>query len=52
MVIKVGTCSWTDPTLLKAGWYPQNADSAEGRLAHASPLAPARSSSQPPNVAS
>jgi uncharacterized protein YecE (DUF72 family) len=34
MVIKVGTCSWTDPTLLKAGWYPQNADSAEGRLAH------------------
>ena len=33
MAIKVGTCSWTDPTLLKAGWYPQDADSAEGRLA-------------------
>jgi uncharacterized protein YecE (DUF72 family) len=33
MGIKIGTCSWTDPTLLKAGWYPQDADSAEGRLA-------------------
>jgi uncharacterized protein YecE (DUF72 family) len=34
MVVKVGTCSWTDPTLLKAGWYPAEADSAEARLAH------------------
>jgi uncharacterized protein YecE (DUF72 family) len=34
MVVKIGTCSWTDPTLLKAGWYPAEADSAEARLAH------------------
>jgi uncharacterized protein YecE (DUF72 family) len=34
MVIKIGTCSWTDPSLLKAGWYPPEADSPEARLAH------------------
>ena len=34
MVVKIGTCSWTDPTLLKAGWYPAEANSAEARLAH------------------
>jgi len=34
MVVKIGTCSWTDPTLLKAGWYPAEADSPEGRLAY------------------
>lgn len=34
MAVRVGTCSWTDPTLLQAGWYPQGADSAEARLAH------------------
>lgn len=33
-MIKVGTCSWTDPTLLQSGWYPPEADSAEDRLAH------------------
>ncbi|MCA1657182.1 MAG: DUF72 domain-containing protein, partial [Actinobacteria bacterium] len=21
-VIKTGTCSWTDPTLVESGWYP------------------------------
>jgi uncharacterized protein YecE (DUF72 family) len=31
-VIKVGTCSWTDPTILKSGWYPPEASSAEQRL--------------------
>jgi len=32
-VILVGTASWTDPTLLKAGWYPPDvARSAEKRL--------------------
>jgi uncharacterized protein YecE (DUF72 family) len=29
---RVGTASWTDPTLLKAGFYPQTAKSAEARL--------------------
>ena len=29
----IGTCSWTDPTLLASGWYPEDvAKSAEGRL--------------------
>jgi uncharacterized protein YecE (DUF72 family) len=32
--IRVGTCSWTDPTLLKSGWYPPEATSAEARLAY------------------
>jgi uncharacterized protein YecE (DUF72 family) len=32
-VILVGTASWTDPTLLEAGWYPKGvARSAEKRL--------------------
>lgn len=30
--ILVGTASWTDKTLLKSGWYPPGADSAEERL--------------------
>jgi uncharacterized protein YecE (DUF72 family) len=34
MDIKIGTCSWTDPTLLKSGWYPPEAGSAEQRLAY------------------
>jgi uncharacterized protein YecE (DUF72 family) len=34
MAVKIGTCSWTDPTLLRSGWYPAEADSAEGRLAY------------------
>ena len=34
MAIRVGTSSWTDPTLLKSGWYPPEADSAEQRLAY------------------
>lgn len=29
---RVGTASWTDPTLLKAAFYPPNAKSAEARL--------------------
>jgi uncharacterized protein YecE (DUF72 family) len=32
MTIKVGTCSWTDPTILRSGWYPPQADSPEERL--------------------
>jgi uncharacterized protein YecE (DUF72 family) len=30
--ILVGTASWTDRTLLEAGWYPDSADTAEKRL--------------------
>jgi len=30
----VGTSSWTDPTLLKSGWYPKDAKDAESRLAY------------------
>ncbi len=30
--IRVGTASWTDPTLLASGWYPPSANSPEGRL--------------------
>jgi len=29
---RVGTASWTDPTLLKAGFYPPSAKGAEARL--------------------
>jgi uncharacterized protein YecE (DUF72 family) len=32
--IKVGTASWTDRTLLHAGWYPAAADNPEKRLAY------------------
>jgi len=32
MTIRVGTCSWTDPTIFKSGWYPAEATSAETRL--------------------
>src|SRR5437879_11759121 len=29
----VGTCSWTDPTLIESGWYPERIkDDAEKRL--------------------
>jgi uncharacterized protein YecE (DUF72 family) len=30
--ILVGTASWTDKSLVKSGWYPKNASSAEERL--------------------
>jgi uncharacterized protein YecE (DUF72 family) len=30
--IRVGTASWTDKTLLDSGWYPDDVDSAAGRL--------------------
>ena len=30
--ILVGTASWTDKSLLKSGWYPSGASSAEDRL--------------------
>jgi uncharacterized protein YecE (DUF72 family) len=30
--ILTGTASWTDPTLLRSGWYPDAATDAEGRL--------------------
>ncbi|MEU4371654.1 DUF72 domain-containing protein [Micromonospora chersina] len=32
--IKVGTASWTDPTLLDSGWYPATADTPEKRLSY------------------
>ena len=32
--IKVGTASWTHKTLLESGWYPQDANTPERRLAH------------------
>lgn len=32
--IRVGTASWTDPTLLASGWYPAGADTPEKRLAY------------------
>ena len=30
--ILVGTASWTDKSLIKSGWYPGDATSAEARL--------------------
>lgn len=30
--ILVGTCSWTDPALVRSGWYPRGHRDAEGRL--------------------
>src|SRR5437868_478316 len=30
--IKVGISSWTEPTLVKSGWYPAPATTAEDRL--------------------
>ncbi|MFV8127461.1 DUF72 domain-containing protein [Streptomyces syringium] len=32
--ILVGTCSWTDPSLVSSGWYPPGARDPEGRLRH------------------
>ena len=31
-LLRTGTASWTDPTLLAARWYPDSASSAEDRL--------------------
>ncbi len=33
-LVLVGTCGWTDPTLLGSGWYPIDARTAEARLQH------------------
>ncbi|MCF3123457.1 DUF72 domain-containing protein [Streptomyces arenae] len=30
--VLVGTCSWTDPALVRSGWYPVGRRDAEGRL--------------------
>ncbi len=30
--VRVGTASWTDPTLIASGWYPPQADTPEKRL--------------------
>src|SRR5690349_11547216 len=30
--ILVGACSWTDPALVRGGWYPAGYRDAEGRL--------------------
>jgi len=30
--ILTGTASWTDPTLLRSGWYPSEAGSAEAGI--------------------
>ncbi|MFF8863353.1 DUF72 domain-containing protein [Streptomyces sp. NPDC015139] len=32
--ILVGTCGWTDPALVRSGWYPRGHRDAEGRLRH------------------
>ncbi len=32
--VLVGTASWTDPTIIKSGWYPPEARTAEQRLQH------------------
>ena len=32
--IRVGTCSWTDRTLLRSGFYPASASTPASRLAH------------------
>ncbi|MVO86488.1 DUF72 domain-containing protein [Streptomyces sp. p1417] len=32
--ILVGSCSWTDPALVRSGWYPPGRRDAEGRLRH------------------
>jgi uncharacterized protein YecE (DUF72 family) len=32
--ILIGTCSWTDPTLLASGFYPRYASTAEARLVY------------------
>lgn len=32
--IRVGTASWTDPTLIRSGWYPPGVSDAAGRLRH------------------
>jgi len=32
--IKVGTCSWTDRTLLASGWYPKTSRNAAGMLGY------------------
>ncbi|MFD6755300.1 MULTISPECIES: DUF72 domain-containing protein [Micromonospora] len=33
-VIKVGTSSWADRTLVRSGWYPREANTPAGRLRH------------------
>ncbi|MEV6692304.1 DUF72 domain-containing protein [Micromonospora sp. NPDC051196] len=33
-VIKVGTSSWADRTLLRSGWYPREANTPAGRLGY------------------
>ncbi len=30
--VRIGTASWTDPTLLRSGWYPPEVKTAEQRL--------------------
>src|SRR5437588_12026446 len=30
--VRVGISSWTEPTLIKSGWYPPDATTAEDRL--------------------
>ncbi|HPD98534.1 MAG TPA: DUF72 domain-containing protein [Synergistales bacterium] len=31
---RIGTCSWTDRSLLSSGWYPDSARDAQSRLRH------------------
>lgn len=33
-IVLIGTASWTDPTLIASGWYPDEAKSPEARLKH------------------
>lgn len=30
--LRIGTCAWTDKSLIEAGWYPRGTNTAEGRL--------------------
>ena len=32
VVIRVGISAWTEPTLVRAGWYPEDVNDAESRL--------------------
>jgi uncharacterized protein YecE (DUF72 family) len=32
--IRIGTASWTDPTIVQSGWYPPSATTPEARLAY------------------
>ncbi|MFG2358540.1 DUF72 domain-containing protein [Streptomyces sp. NPDC048521] len=45
--ILVGTCGWTDPALLRSGWYPPGHRTPEGRLRHYATRFPAVEADSP-----